>query len=399
MLRNKLIIGFYGLLLTGCGQGELPASPEALDNYIRFSAPAVTVETRSTTQDALGTGDRFGVLGYCVPYMMGTTTPQYSAGASEWGVKYNLCPPNVFYNEPVTVADSYCSYNNPKQWYRDGYGLDGQPNEEVSNADNYRYTFFAYYPYRDAGSEVFRIESPANNATAGAPDIVFSMPQTGGDTSTPLDHAATPDAMFGVLYNRQKSQGSLQFSFSHMLTALGFEVNNFSDYDLQVHSVTLSGSFFKEIKLDFSGTGTLAYSFPETYYSGTYTLYNDGQSLSLSPPAEGEDRTTSGLLPRNAAGEGEYILLISGKEPYFGNNVQVTIDYTFNEKKNTQHFSRPDTFVPQPGTKYTAQLNFVGNAFVLQFVVDNNEQWEDGGADNDPDADNDEDGDGDVIFE
>lgn len=48
----------------------------------------------------------------------------------------------------------------------------------------------------------------------------------------------------------------------------------------------------------------------------------------------------------------------------------------------------PMTFHPVPGTKYTAQLNFVGNAFVLQFVVDNNEMWEDGKSD-----------DSDIIFE
>ena len=43
--------------------------------------------------------------------------------------------------------------------------------------------------------------------------------------------------------------------------------------------------------------------------------------------------------------------------------------------------------------KYTAQLNFVGETFVLQFVVDNGEQWEDGGAD-DGREDND-----DIVFE
>ncbi len=43
--------------------------------------------------------------------------------------------------------------------------------------------------------------------------------------------------------------------------------------------------------------------------------------------------------------------------------------------------------------KYTAQLNFVGDTFVLQFVVDNSEQWEDGEAD-DGREDND-----DVVFE
>ena len=45
------------------------------------------------------------------------------------------------------------------------------------------------------------------------------------------------------------------------------------------------------------------------------------------------------------------------------------------------------------GYRYTAQLNFIGDAFVLQFVVDNSETWEDGEL-----ADGDDSND-DIIFE
>ena len=31
------------------------------------------------------------------------------------------------------------------------------------------------------------------------------------------------------------------------------------------------------------------------------------------------------------------------------------------------------------GTIYTVELNFIGDAFVISFVVDNNQIWEDGG--------------------
>ena len=55
--------------------------------------------------------------------------------------------------------------------------------------------------------------------------------------------------------------------------------------------------------------------------------------------------------------------------------------------------SVPEHISPRPGIKYTAQLNFVGDAFVLEFVVDNQGQWEDGEAD-DGDETND-----DVVFE
>ena len=35
--------------------------------------------------------------------------------------------------------------------------------------------------------------------------------------------------------------------------------------------------------------------------------------------------------------------------------------------------------MPRAGTKYTAQLNFVGETFVINFVAAEDEFWEDGG--------------------
>lgn len=92
-------------------------------------------------------------------------------------------------------------------------------------------------------------------------------------------------------------------------------------------------------------------------------------------------------------GRNEHLLLISGTGYSFGEDVEVYIKYTFNGGSKEQHYSRPSTFTPRPGVKYTAQLNFVGDAFVLQFVTDNDEQWGNGMAD-DGNEEND-----DIIFE
>lgn len=158
----------------------------------------------------------------------------------------------------------------------------------------------------------------------------------------------------------------------------------------------MKGTFHKQIVLDFSKTGSLDnVTFPNTTYTGTYILYDEAdhnnEPLILSAPQEGMDRTTTGLLPKGDDGEGEHILLVSGRDPYLGTDVRVYIDYTFGDDSKVtdqKGHGSPMTFHPVPGTKYTAQLNFVGNAFVLQFVVDNNEMWEDGKSD-----------DSDIIFE
>lgn len=374
---------------------------------IIFHAPMMTVETKSTLKDALVAGDAFGVIGYCIPYSVGTSALDPSGATSNWSTKRNLCPPNVFYGQKVTVTGDGCEYdysspagtgsNNPKYWYRwdviaeRGYGLEGTPDVNATSAsDNYSYSFFAYYPYEGA----FGIRSPANASEAGAPKLSFTMPQTGNNVNSSIDHTQTPDAMVSVLYNA-RSGDNLQFSMSHILTGLGFEVNNFSERNLVVHNITLSGRFYKQVDIDFT-SDVVAYTFPDSRYTGTYTVYSEDASgpLNLPAPAEGEAVTSS----ESPIG-GEHILLISGKEnAYFGdgtgeNEIRVNIDYTFDGTRKMVFYTRPGTFTPRPGIKYTAQLNFVGDAFVLQFVVDNADMWEDGEMD-DEDGSND-----DIIFQ
>lgn len=401
ILKYTLPVVLSVAVLCGCTktEGEPLYSPA---QRIMFHTPLMTVETKSTLKDALATGDAFGVIGYCIPYSVGTSALDPSGATSNWSTKRNLCPPNVFYGQKVTVADNGCEYdfhaptgtgNNPKYWYRwdvtagRGYGLDNNPDANAtSEADNYRYSFFAYYPYEGA----FTIQSPASAGEAGAPRLLFSMPQTGNNVSNSIDHARTPDAMVSVLYNA-RSGDNLQFSMSHILTGLGFEVNNFSESDLEIHKITLSGSFYKQIDIDFT-SDVVAYTFPDSRYTGTYTIF-DG-SMELPAPVEGEAVTSS----ESPIG-GEHILLISGKESsYFGdgigeNEVRVNIDYTFNGTRKAVYYTRPGTFTPRPGVKYTAQLNFVGDAFVLQFVVDNGDMWEDGEMDDGDDSNDD------IIFQ
>lgn len=378
------------LLLPSCQQETLDQTGEAPSpaDYIQFGTPTVTLntESRSTTKDALNAGDAFGVLGYCLAYRVGTETFNYSSGSDSWSDKKNYCPPSVFYKQKVTVSNGGTTYdkdngtgNNPKYWYVDGKDLNGDPNDQITNANAFNYSFIGYYPY---GDEYFSFEQPENASDPGAPILTFTMPQENNN----LDASKTPDAMLGVTYNVQKgNSGKVQFNFSHILTGLGFEINNYSDYDLTVHSLTLSGSFYKEVKIDLTGAA-VSYEFPQSRYTGAYTLSN--QEISLPAPADNEACTSS----ESPIG-GEHLLLISGADTSFGENVQVNINYIFNGENKTQNIVRTTSFLPQAGTKYTAQLNFVGNAFVLQFTVDNGEIWQDGEF-ADGEANND-----DIIFE
>lgn len=402
MKKQYNFIGFSAILLimslASC-EKEMAIHDESMQ--INFSMPQMNVETRSTTKNALETGDEFGVIGYCIPYTIGTTNPNYNGGADIWSLKRILCPPDVFYKQKVTVQANGCTYdrtngngNNPKYWYRDGYNTDNMPDGNIQRAENYKYSFFAYYPYEGC----FTLDEPNGETVAGAPKFTFTMPQSGNNLSDPLDHTTTPDAMLAVLYDRKQQDGNLQFNFSHLLTALGFEVNNFSEYDLTLHSIKLGGSFYKEIKIDLTGD-QVAFSFPDSRYTGTYTILDAGdKGYTLNAPDLSKGETViSSPSPIGPILDGstrnEFIMLISGTGTSFGDNVKVYMDYTFNGSRVQKELTRPGSFTPRPGKKYTAQLNFVGDAFVINFIVDNNGEWDDGSA-----ADGDT-GNDDIVFE
>lgn len=400
--KYALLASLAILIFSGCNEKEDNPVPDSSERII-FSTPSMSVETRSEFRNALKQGDEFGVMGYCVPYnnTSENKTLAYSSASSNWSVKREFSTPDVFFKQRVLVGSEGCTYNgfgskqvnNPKYWYSDGHDVNNNENPQVQEADNYTYSFFAYYPYNafEVISPVLATDPGADHdqetgeaLDIGAPVLEFTMPQ---ENSENLDDKATPDAMLGVLYNVRNYARRVSFNLSHVLTGLGFVVNNLSDEDeLKIYSLKLTGKFFKKVRVDFSND-IVSYSFPEDRYEGTYVLYDWEKSPLVMPASD------DGSYFEDYVSDIKYLLLISGENTYFGDDVQVVIDYEFRGKRNKVSKTRPGTFTPSPGYRYTAQLNFIGDAFVLQFVVDNSETWEDGEL-----ADGDDSND-DIIFE
>ena len=226
-MKQRYILPALLLLCSACQQEEW-AQPEAdSPDAIHFAAPVITVEklTRSTFHDAFPTGGTFGVLGYCVPYQRGSNTEKdWASGSANWGNKSGNAFPDVFFNQAVTYNGSACTYdyNNsggPRKWYNT------TENPAATSPDSYRYTFFAYYP-----KDGFTVESPASATTRGVPKLTFTMPfgETGDVATTTLNDMQTPDAMVSVVYNHLRTTGNVGFNFSHIMTGLGFAVNNYN---------------------------------------------------------------------------------------------------------------------------------------------------------------------------
>ena len=95
-LRHLLYGGAFLVACVACREENLVGSVPKMSDLILFDTPSLSVETvsRSTLINALVPGDAFGVLGYCVPYTVGTSDPNYLSASSVWSLKRNQCPPD-----------------------------------------------------------------------------------------------------------------------------------------------------------------------------------------------------------------------------------------------------------------------------------------------------------------
>lgn len=360
MKRNQSIFVLFVLLLvmSACSKEEIGGQPVLSRQTIEFGAPSIHVEadTRGPLNQ-LKEGSSFGVLGYCLAQTApDNATLNPASGSQVWSNKKQLCYPEVFYKKKVTYSGGSCSYEPLEKWYE---------------PTNYNYSFFAYYPYEGA----FTVTTEAQEL--GAPKVKFSIPFDSTEEATALEADDVPDAMVAQEIDVVRNTGQVQLNFLHILTGLNFQVNNYNAKEngdpgetVTIHSLKLYGTFYKSIEINFDS----GYNFPDETFSGTYTIVPDGSDIEVP-----------GLTSVSEIGN-KTILMVSnlsrttGSSAYLG-DLKLGIEYSFNGKIHYQPepITRPENFLPAGGTIYTAQLNFIGNSFVLNFIVDNNQQWEDGG--------------------
>lgn len=349
MTYKLYLLGIASFFLGACSDNEPVPELQLSEIPIAFSTTTLTVHPASKggPQSSLNQGDVFGVMGYCIPQVApNNTTLNNSAGNALWEQKQMLSRPHLFCHTGVTAnANGGASYSPIVKWY---------------NPADFRYTFFAYYPQS-------YYTSNTNENTLGAPKVTFSMPYTSTSVDSELNVTDTPDAMIALEVDVVRGSGVVTLNFEHLLTGLNFQINNYNSLDgenpgttVTIHSLKLqANNFHKNMTVDF-GQDNRTYS--ETY-SGTFTILN-------------EDVTVQGLTSYKIDNS---TLLISDNG-VLGGGCKILLDYTFVNGRKAQTIVQPANFLPQPGTLYTIQLNFIGDSFVLQFVP--NDSWEDGGDSN-----------------
>lgn len=366
-------------LFTGCSaDGNEPPMPEpdptqsivfgqatasgGIDAQKQASTPS-----RSTLLNALPEGAQARVYGYCVPLSVSLNADPASA-TLPWVQKANYSVPDVFpgsqtsegniVGTTLTVNNGRLKYDGtPKPWLI-GSNLD---------ADAANYTFISHYPA--TGAFTYSRHAVAANSRTGAPRFTFTMP-----AAAATDHTAIPDAMVAAKFDHQKADGQVHFTYRHILTALRFQINNYSAEELTLTSIRLEGDFFNTADFTFN-TGEIVQSTAATTFHGNWDLSPTGgmtvASNSGRPLGDGTRGTSVMLLPDPA------ITPSAGNDTdCLGSNKKLHVRYSIGTTQYTQELDVKLLFKPAGGTSYALNLNFVGNEFVIFFQP--TDLWENG---------------------
>lgn len=366
-------------LLTGCAaDGNEPPMPEpdptqsivfgqaaasgGIDSQKQASTPS-----RSTLLNALPDGAQARVYGYCVPLSVSLNADPASA-TLPWVQKANYSVPDVFPGIDTSegnIAGTTLTVNNGRLKY------DGTPKPWLTggnlDADAANYTFISHYPA--SGAFTYSRHAVAANSRTGAPRFTFTMP-----AAAATDHTAIPDAMVAAKFDHQKSDGQVHFTYRHILTALRFQINNYSAEELTLTSISLEGDFFNSAAFTFN-TGEIVQTTAATTFHGNWDLSPTGgmtvASNSGRPLGDGTRGTSVMLLPDPA------ITPSAGNDTdCLGSNKKLHVRYSIGTAQYTQDLDVKLLFKPAGGTSYALNLNFVGNEFVIFFQP--TDLWENG---------------------
>lgn len=375
-----IFLALPGLALLTCcaADGNEPPMPEpdptqsivfgqaaasgGIDAQKQASTPS-----RSTLLNALPEGAQARVYGYCVPLSVSLNVDPASA-TLPWVQKANYSVPDVFPGSDTSegnITGTTLTVNNGRLKY------DGTPKPWLTgsnlDADAANYTFISHYPA--TGAFTYSRHAVAANSRTGAPRFTFTMP-----AAAATDHTAIPDAMVAAKFDHQKSDGQVHFTYRHILTALRFQINNYSAEELTLTSIRLEGDFFNTADFTFN-TGEIVQTTAATTFHGNWNLTPTGgmtvASNSGKPLGDGTRGTSVMLLPDPA------ITPSAGNDTdCLGSNKKLHVAYSIGATPYTQELDVKLLFKPSGGTSYALNLNFVGNEFVIFFQP--TDLWENG---------------------
>ena len=376
IISSLAIAAFW---LSGCSTDEGFDPTDAPATYITFAQPTVSfggVETQSrgalinTIEDLT----EFSVYGFCVPQNISNINNlDYTQASASWESKSIYCKPNIFNGVKVEKDGVNWKYEAPVKKWTDFFDVANQ-----YRASSAKFTFIA------CANGDFEM---AEFSAVSAPELTFSMPFSGGTETNPIacDYNAVKDAMIADCYDHTSNLGKVTLTFQHILTGLRFRVANHSDEPLIIHSMTFKGQFFGKANFNFET------EIVDQYVDRINDLYW-GEFTLVSGDLEVPKTTTAHIIGTSDTNtDGLTLLLLPDPDVdptnpddnrnALGYSKVMTIDYSIGTVRQT--FEQPISlsYIPEPGTRHTATLNFLGNnAFYLVMQPDG-DVWQNGSED------------------
>lgn len=402
------------IALSACQQDEsLTQRPQGDASVITFNSP-YTIDSRSDAMrsGSFETGDKVGVLGYCMASNQGT---DYST--SPWDTKKPFCTPDVFYNQML-------EYNGTGAWdYSwtgtfDGEGPVGTLHPWSKNEDD-TFSFFAYYPYAEVDNrgvgtikikdeddkeiEMGEIELSASNHR-GDPTITYTMPfDDGGTTTSQRRWWWVPDFMLAYKTDHLKQDGSVSLNFRHIFSALEFEINNLTNEEIIIEDLYFGGGtedndtrtagFYREVSVTGQQSGYTVDKSINNTFIGEFQLIGreaDEDEHMLIDFSCQPNTTTP--IPITYNGSPISLLFIPDENGALttDNNASIYIRMSAKTVSGTELADDSNRYLNlinmtfRPGVRNIFSINFIGNDFYIQMRSDGS--WSDGG-------------DSDIVFE
>ena len=318
-MKKKLLLGLLAaaaVSFTACQKDEV-ISEMPQDNAIGFGTYVGRDAQTKADVTNIGTMENADYAGFGVfAYYTGTT--DYTDGQTSFAPS--------FMNNVRVYYQSGWKYDNKKYW----------PNstEKIS--------FFAYAPHVATADAI--ITGFSNETTKADPTINFT---------TPTDVEDQIDLLYANNKNQTQTDGTVEFTFNHALSRIGFKVKTErTDYRVTISKITLTG--------DFNTSGTL--NLCTGTWSGEDTEANQ-DTYELTFNTANNINSTSGTAIE--ATEGYVMAIPTTFEESSKLNVSVNYTYQYEVSTGVWSTATSDTKNGSIATTFAK-----GNAYTLVMTLD-----------------------------
>ena len=294
-----------------------------------------------------------GLFGYCCD-------ENGDYGSFDWEGKKTHCLPdeNLFNDTPMTNSGrGIWNYGTLKYWYDEA---------------DYKYTFFAYYPYKGTGIEVETstlLNREPIPLSDGNPILKYTMPfNNRNNITTELNQDDVLDVLYAGRIDWQNTNNQpVPLTFAHLMTGLEFEVDNYADADVTISELKLQGTFHRtaavtlnEASVANNGNYRDNISISDTY-SGYFPIISASTTYDNRSNPHKVNDASNNLV--------ELMLLADYANHTIGSNVELQISYIIGTGLHQEEtLQLPADMIFYPGVKNILRLEFLGDHLMLSFI-------------------------------